>query len=546
MQAAERLAGLRTALEGLEEGDPARSVAACRKLLRSDADDVEARLLLGLAMGMQGDARQAARLLDDVARARPDNAHPCRDLVGMLLRQGKAALVAPQYRACLALAPDDPRLCFPFAELQCDNGEADAAVALLEPMVRARPDSAEAHCELGLALAEAGRFVAAAEQFRCAIAIDPDPAFGWANLGMMLKVEGEFDAALDAYAEALVRNPNDMQIRVNRAVTRLHAGRLAEAWQDEAWRLVQPGGSVLPPERLLPPLSRMPDLTGRTVLVLQEEGFGDSIQFLRYLPMLAARGARVAVAVPPELSRLMRTIAGVAEVPDGDAAVPAYDFHTSFNGLPRAFETTLETIPCDVPYVAADSALAAAWAARLPAGDALRVGLVWAGQARPWLPGFTGLDRRRSTSLATLAPLAAVPGVRFISLQKGPGAREIAEPGIELDVFDAMGEVRDFADTAAIVANLDLVISVDTSVVHLAGAMGKPVFLLDRYDNCWRWLRGREDSPWYPTLRIFRQQVSGEWEPVIARVAEALSEVAAAWSARAPRPCQAPLCRGDA
>ena len=205
----------------------------------------------------------------------------------------------------------------------------------------------------------------------------------------------------------------------------------------------------------------------------------------------------------------------------------------------------METIPCDVPYVAADPALAAAWAARLPAGEALRVGLVWAGQARPWLPGFTGLDRRRSTSLATLAPLAAIQGVRFISLQKGPAAGEIVQPGIDLNVFDAMEEVRDFADTASIIANLDLVISVDTSVVHLAGAMGKPVFLLDRYDNCWRWLRGREDSPWYPTLRIFRQQQSGEWGPVIARVAAALSEVAAVRSATAARPCQPPRF-GDA
>jgi hypothetical protein len=287
-----------------------------------------------------------------------------------------------------------------------------------------------------------------------------------------------------------------------------------------AWVLTQPGGSALPAGLRLPPLSQLPDLTGRTVLVVQEEGLGDTLQFLRYLPLLARRGARVAVAVPPALTRLMRTIPGVAEVPDADAPIPRHDFHCSFNGLPRAFETTLESIPCDVPYLAADPALAADWAQRLPVTQAFRVGLVWAGQARPWLPGFTGLDQRRSTSLATLAPLGTVTGVQFVSLQKGSAAAE-TQP---FDMVDVMDDVRDFADTAAIVANLDLVISVDTSVVHLAGAMGKPVFLLDRYDNCWRWLSGREDSPWYPSLRIFRQRCSGDWGPVIERIKRALGD----------------------
>ena len=363
----------------------------------------------------------------------------------------------------------------------------------------------------------------------------------WANLGMMLKIEGRFDEALDVYAQALARSPDDTQIRVNRAVTLLHAGRFAEAWQDKAWVLAPPGQHALPRHTMLPPMSELADLTSRTVLVVQEEGLGDTLQFMRYLPLLAARGARVAVAVPPELTRLMRTVSGVADVPDvpdGDEPVPRHDFHCSFNGLPRAFETTLETIPRDVPYLAADPTLSGDWAQRLPATGALRVGLVWAGQARPWLPGFAGLDSRRSTCLDTLAPLAAVPGVQFVSLQKGTAAREV--PPFEL--IDVMAEVRDFADTAAIVANLDLVVSVDTSVVHLAGAIGKPVFLLDRYDNCWRWLSGREDSPWYPTLRIFRQQRNGEWGPAIDRVAFALSEMVAA----AAHPCRTPRRRGDA
>jgi hypothetical protein len=390
---------------------------------------------------------------------------------------------------------------------------------------------------MGLALAEAGRFAEAAEQFRTAIACDPAPAAFWANLGMMLKVEAQFDASLAAYDAALERAPHTQQIRVNRAVARLHAGRFAEAWQDQDWVLAERRPELLLARNSLPPISRLPDLTGRTVLMVQEEGLGDTLQFLRYLPLLARRGARVVVAVPPALVRLLRTVSGVAEVPDGDAPVPQFDFYCSFNGLPRAFETTLASIPCDVPYLRADPLLAHQWAARLPAEGALRVGLCWAGQARPWLTGFVGLDGRRSTRLATLAPLAAMPGVRIVSLQKGSAAAETRDAGFPL--LDVMDDVHDFADTAAVIANLDLVISVDTSVVHLAGAMGKPVFMLDRYDNCWRWLSGRDDSPWYPTLRIFRQQRSGDWAPVIARVATALAAMAA-------HPSRAPECRDAA
>jgi Flp pilus assembly protein TadD len=537
VDATERLARLQAALTRLENDQSRQAERICRQLLDRDGADIEALLLLGLAVGARGNTDMATAILNRVARARGSNAHPCSDLARMLIAQGKASLVEPQYRACLALTPDDARLRYGLAEFLRDRGDGEASVAVLEPLLSALPDSAEAHDQMGMALAEAGRFAEAAERFREAVALDPAQAVFRANLAMMLKIEGQLDAALKVYDEALACAPDDRRIRLNRAVARLHAGRFAEAWQDADGSLAGPGHGMLPPERLLPRLSRLPDLTGRTVLVVQEEGLGDPLQFLRYLPLLAARGAHVVVAVPPALTRLMRTVPGIDQVPDGSAPVPEHDFHCSFNSLPLAFETTLETIPRDVPYLAADPELTRQWGQRLPAGDALRVGLCWAGQARPWLAGFVGLDRRRSTSLATMAPLAAIPHVRFVSLQKGSAAVEVHAPGIEL--LDLMEDVRDFADTAAIVANLDLVISVDTSVVHLAGAMGKPVFLLDRYDNCWRWLSGREDSPWYPSLRIFRQQRSGEWAPGLSRIATALA-------AAACRPCPRPECRDAA
>ena len=518
-----RLDCLRGAVTALQNGKPEQAEYACRQLVDRDAADIEAWLLLGLALGLRGDASAAAPVLDAVARARRDYAHPCRDLARLLLDQGKASLIAPQFRACLTLAPNDLRLCFPFAEFLRESGGAAEAICVLEPLLHLYPTNAEAHDQLGLALADAGRFAEAAERLRQAIALDPAPAAFWANLGMMLKVEGQFDAALDAYAKALARDPDNRRIKVNRAVARLQAGRFAEVWQDTDCTLSERGQTILPGETLLPPLSQCPDLTDRTVLVLQDEGLGDALQFLRYLPLLSQRGARVVAAVAPPLIRLMRSIPGVV-VPEVEAPVPRFDFHCSFNGLPRAFETTLDSIPRQIPYVAADAVLAQRWREQMPPTDSLRVGLAWAGQARPWLPGFIGLDGRRSTTLAMLAPLAAVRGVQFLSLQKGTAAEQARDAGFHL--LDLMGGVQDFADTAAIVANLDLVISVDTSVVHLAGAMGKPVFMLDRYDNCWRWMSGRDDSPWYPTLRIFRQNQPGDWPPVIARVAIALAAMA--------------------
>jgi len=324
---------------------------------------------------------------------------------------------------------------------------------------------------------------------------------------------------MTAHDAAVLRAPHDAQIRVNHAVALLHAGRLTEAWRDYEWRLRQPGHTGLPLATLLPDIAKL-DLRERTILVTHEEGFGDTLQFVRYVPLLAERGARVVLAVPRELERLARGFAGVAELCAFGTPLPRFDYHCPVFSLPRAFGTTMETIPGETPYLSVDPALIARWESRLPPGG-LRVGLVWAGQARPWLPGFSTLDGRRSAGIAAFAPLAEVPGVQFISLQKGPAAAELVPAGLVL--HDPMPQVADFADTAAIVAGLDLVVSVDTAVVHLAGALGKPVFLLDRYDNCWRWFSEREDSPWYPRLRIFRQERLGDWTTPVRRVAKALA-----------------------
>ncbi len=393
------------------------------------------------------------------------------------------------------------------------------------PNPDAAAQDARAQHMLGAAEAERGHFAEAIAAFSRAVAINPEQAASWSNLGMMLKIERRFEEAVAAHDKAVALGPDVPQLRVNRAVALLHAGRMAEAWRDYEFRLRQPGHTTLPLEMLLPTLASGVAFAGRRVLVTHEEGFGDTLHFIRYAPMLAALGARVLVLVPPALTPLLRGLAGVDGVLTEGAPTPSFDFHCPVFSLPRVFATTLETIPAPVSYLAADPALVAHWSTRLPIASRgkLRVGIVWAGQSRPWLAGFTMLDRRRSTSLATLAPFANLANATLISLQVGPPAEEARSPPPGLVMHDPMSEVRDFADTAAIIAGLDLVVSVDTSVVHLAGALGKPVFLLDRYDNCWRWFSGREDSPWYPMLRIFRQDRPGDWSGPVARAAETIA-----------------------
>lgn len=568
MELAERRRQLGTALGRLEAGQWQQTEEACSRLLARDAVDVEALLLLGLSVAARGQTQRAAAILDRVARERPHDAHPCGDLTALLPRFSRTQIAA-QYRACLRLAPEDLRLRQAFAVFLQEGGEPEAAVELLREGLQLHPDSAVAQHAMGLALAELGHNAEAIWHFHQAVTSNPGQAASWANLGMLLKVEGQFDRAIAAYARAIAAAPSDAQIRVNRAVALLHAGRWAEAWPDFEWRLHVKGAVTLPLEFLLPAMSEGHDLTGRTVLLTHEEGFGDTIQFLRYAPLLARRGARVLAWVPEPLVRLVQAVPGVAEVFTGDGAPPPFDFHCPFVSLARAFETSVATVPRG-PYLAADPALAAAWAKRLPAAP-MRVGLTWAGQTRPWLPGFATVDRRRSAGLAAFAPLGSVPGVQFVSLQKGPAQKQmrqgaggmprgptasrgmapdkiapertvpegmgLAEASVglmaawgfaegEVALCDPMGMAEDFADTAAIIANLDLVVSVDTAVVHLAGAMGKPVFLLDRYDNCWRWMSGRTDSPWYPGMTIFRQEKLGDWSVPMARAAAALQAMA--------------------
>jgi len=403
------------------------------------------------------------------------------------------------------------------------HAEAIDAFAIL--LVRYPGDPAIA-LRLGIALIQTGRLAEAVRAMEPAAALAaPDhPLHDWLGRALATVLWQERGpAALAPLRARLAEDPADPERYTALAIALLSCGRLAEAWPHYAWRWRRMPG----PHRAPADPSARPDPNswrGRRVLLFAEQGLGDSLQFLRYVPMVAARGAEVVVEVERPLVRLAATLPGRPVVVAVGDAVPAHDVAVPLMHLPWAFGTDLASIPAAIPYFTPDPAAVAGWRARLAGLPGLKVGLVWAGEPRPDAAMANRIDRRRSLKLAALAPLTVVPGVSFVSLQKGVPAVQALAPPTGMVLHDWTGELADFADTAALMAALDLVISADTSPLHLAGALGRPVWLLDRYDSCWRWLRERDDSPWYPTLRRFRQTAPGDWAGVIDRVAVALGE----------------------
>jgi hypothetical protein len=327
-----------------------------------------------------------------------------------------------------------------------------------------------------------------------------------------------------SFERALALAPLDPEAHFHQAMCRLALGQEAEGWAQYEWRWRTRQFAAARRDFAKAPWLGRESLQGRTILVHAEQGLGDALQFCRHVPALAERGATVAFEVYPALARLMGRLAGVSVVIKRGGPLPPCDFHVPLMSLPLALDARAHGHAA--PYLSPDPGDAAAWARRLEGLEGLRVGLCWAGGARPDQPIAHAIDLRRSLPLMAFRPLADLPNVRLISLQMGPPAAELAQaadwPGEP--ILDPTADLRDFADTAALVANLDLVIACDTSSAHLAGALGKPVWILNRFDNCWRWGVGRDDTPWYPTARLFTQAAPGDWAGVMQAVQAALAQ----------------------
>jgi Flp pilus assembly protein TadD len=432
-------------------------------------------------------------------------------------------------REALRLDPDSADAQNNLGMAHYTKGHIAEAENCFRAALRLRPDHANATLNLGSTRQVLNHVEEAEALFRRALTLGVDPGRGKSNLSLALMEQGRPEEAehflLEAlaerphHAEALAERPHHAEARANLALALLTLGRLEDGWRayESRWEVEAMGA---PAPALPRPRWTGQALNGETVLLYAEQGFGDTLQFCRYAPMVAAAGGRVVLVVPKALRRVMTTLDSVAEVlTEGEDVLPPFDYHCPLLSLPLAFGTRMETIPAAVPYLHADPV---PWADFLGGLQGLKIGLVWAGKSRVAQPHAVAIDQRRSMRLRDMTPLLNVPRCSFVSLQLGPPASQMQALPEGALLSDVRRGMEDWADTAGLIVGLDLVIAVDTAVAHLAGALGKPVWLLNRFDSCWRWFLGRDDTPWYPTMRLFRQTSRGDWAGVIERVRQAL------------------------
>src|SRR2546426_786091 len=380
------------------------------------------------------------------------------------------------------------------------------------------------HHDMGEAYRLTGKLEDAIASYRLALALKPDYAEAHKNLGIALWDHGKLAEAIACFRQALALKPDYVHAHAGLGLALLRAGDLSHGFTEYEWRWrvkefeQQCAGLILPQ-----PFWDGSELNGRTILLYAEQGLGTTIQFIRYAPLVARRGGRVIVACQPELVRLLASVDGTAQVVSERASLPDFDLHAPLLSLPRIIGTTLETIPSQCPYLSPPESSSVKVEATPDVK--LKVGIVWAG-----LPIHRN-DRNRSCPLSYFLELAELPGVAVYSLQKQPRATGLGEVTPGMAVNNLSDQIGDWADTAAAICQLDLVLTVDTGVAHLAGALGRPVWvLLPHVGVDWRWMDGREDSPWYPSMKLFRQKVPGDWPSVFARVSGELQTLLGSYS----------------
>jgi tetratricopeptide (TPR) repeat protein/protein-L-isoaspartate O-methyltransferase len=523
-----------------------------------------------------GRFRQSREVYEEAQRGGLRSAVLHRQLGWACFKAGDLESAETNLENAVAIDPHEIKSHFCLAVVLKERGRIEDAAASLQRAVDIQPGDFDAQLMLGNCKLKQGDARAAESCFRCALAIHDDRPAAWTNLGFALRLQDRLTEAVESFERAYSLEADDDENSVdayfnlavgyadvgraeearglfeanmaqrplpdahfNYALVLLGQGQLEEAWPHHEFRWLMESQWVERPDYGKPVWAGQ-SLKDRTILIRAEQGLGDTIQFLRYVPLLKAQGATVLLKVPPELEKLTHGVPGIDGVlPRGETPLD-FDFYIHAMSLPGAFRTTLDSIPTNIPYLRVDPERRARWSARLDMPGKLNVGLVWAGS-----PSHIR-DRYRSIPMTTLAPLLDVDGVRFVSLQKGLARSELDRTAKRADVLDVAPELDDFADTAAVIDQLDLVIGVDTAVVHLAGALGKPVWNMLPTPADWRWMDNRDGSPWYPTMRLFRQTARGDWTDVVGRVKEALAnqtrnEVVVANAVQVASPAAAPI-----
>jgi tetratricopeptide (TPR) repeat protein len=542
---------LKRAISAFNAGKLVEAEQLCLQIINAKRDLFDALHLLAVVQSRLGKKETALASYDRALKVRPDFAEALfnRGLALHALERFEEALAS--YDRSLTLLPDYSKALFnrgdtlhelkrfeealrsydraltlrpDYAEALCNRGltlhelkRFEEAVASYDRALTLWPNFAEALSNRGATLHELKRFEEALTSYDRAVALRPGYAKALFNRGVTLNELKRFEEALASYDRAVTLRPHYAEAHWNEALMMLLTGDFSRGWLKYEWRWKN--DSITPNRNFSQPLWLGADaIDGKSILLYCEQGLGDAVQFCRYVPLVAARGARVILEVDRSLHELMSTLAGATQVISRGDALPDFDLQCPLLSLPLAFETRHETIPAVTPYLHAPIQASKYWQTRLGPKARPRIGIVWSGSPRH------KNDQNRSISLRSLIPLLDIEAT-FVSLQKDVRADDVMVLQERSDVLHFGDALEDFSDTAALISNLDLVISVDTSVAHLAGALAKPCWVLLPSVPDWRWMLDREDSPWYPTVRLFRQEETRAWDNVIAHVHAALLEL---------------------
>jgi tetratricopeptide (TPR) repeat protein len=536
------------AIEDHRAGRTAQAEEIYRRILSQKPTLAPVLNLLGVLLGQTDRNEEAIGLIRRAIQLNPSQASFHGNLAHVLKNSAQNESAAAEYRRAIALRENDPEgwrglgdclhALEQFAEaadahrraihFKPDYVEAhnnlgmalsklelwNEAAAAFRAAIALRPEYPRAHHSLGIALKWQGEYAEAIACYRTALKQKPDFVDAWTNLGVALAASMNHAQALAAFNRALELQPDNPMAHWCLALSLLAGGDYSAGWPEYEWRW-KTGDTALRPPNYAQPLWDGSDPAGRRIMIYVEQGFGDAIQFIRFIPQLLEVNGKFLLECPPELFTLLNRWPGLKVIPRGQP-LPDFDLHIPLLSLPRILGITLDKLPGPIPYLFADPDRLEKWKRRIDPGKHLNIGLVWAGNPQH------RQDRSRSATLAAFAPLASIDGLRFFNLQKGPAAAQAENPPSGMTLIDHTAELHDFSDSAALISNLDLVISVDTSIVHIAGALGKPIFVLLAFSPDWRWMIGQSDSPWYPSVRLFRQPKPGDWATPIGQIVETL------------------------
>ena len=485
--------------------------ADCRKAIELDAELAAGHGNLAAVLMDRKDWEGAHLELKKAIRLEPQEPVFSINLSRTLIELDKANDALNIAEIAISLCPDSADALNALGNAHYALLDYTLAESFYRKALLLNPEHADVHNNLGNTLAKKNRLDEAEKCFKLGLKLDPKRPEFLTNLGGVLQAQGKIDEAINKFDEALVIDPDYADGYWNRSLARLLTGNLVEGFADYEWRFKLPEFLSVKTDI---PLWKGQSLAGKTILIKSEQGYGDTIQFSRYASMLSERGAKVLLETHKPLARLFEVMDGLDEVIVRGAKPIHADFQVPVMSLPHRFGTTLDTIPAEVPYLQVSSDPVFDFSSK----SQTVIGIAWAGNPKH----KNSWAANRSLEITSLNPLFDIPDISWVSLQVDQRHNEVANIHKNKNLYDMRDQIEDFADTATVIAGLDLVITVDTAVAHLAGALGKPVWILLSFAADWRWLLDRDDCPWYPTMKLFRQKAPGDWKSVISSVREAL------------------------